>query len=128
MAQIAAKQFPIIDSNLLLWNLSFIFLSMTLTLVFYCLMHYAKIWGTGLIIASLLNYVFNQTQFLKNVILQHLNVLGLVGNQLLSVTMFNTTNAVLGLVVMGVLMIAASLVILFVPERNQEVLHEEAMV
>ena len=61
-------------------------------------------------------------------ILQHLNVLGLVGNQLLSVAMFNTTNAVLGLVVMGVLMIAASLVILFVPERNQEVLHEEAMV
>ena len=42
--------------------------------------------------------------------------------------MFNMTNAVLGLVVMGVLMIAASLVILFVPERNQEVLHEEAMV
>ena len=128
LAPIAAKQFPIIDSNRLLWNLSFIFLSMTLTLVFYCLMHYAKIWGTGLIIASLLNYVFNQTQFLKNVILQHLNVLGLVGNQLLSVAMFNTTNAVLGLVVMGVLMIAASLVILFVPERNQEVLHEEAMV
>lgn len=128
LAPVAAKQFPIIDSNRLLWNLSFIFLSMTLTFVFYCLMHYAKIWGTGLIIASLLNYVFNQTQFLKNVILQHLNVLGLVGNQLLSVTMFNTTNAVLGLVVMGVLMIAASLVILFVPERNQEVLHEEAMV
>ncbi len=128
LAPIAAKQFPIIDSNRLLWNLSFIFLSMTLTLVFYCLMHYAKIWGTGLIIASLLNYVFNQTQFLKNVILQHLNVLGLVGNQLLSVAMFNTTNAILGLVVMGVLMIAASLVILFVPERNQEVLHEEAMV
>lgn len=128
LALIAAKQFPIIDSNRLLWNLSFIFLSMTLTLVFYCLMHYAKIWGTGLIIASLLNYVFNQTQFLKNVILQHLNVLGLVGKQLLSVAMFNTTNAVLGLVVMGVLMIAASLVILFVPERNQEVLHEEAMV
>lgn len=128
LAPIAAKQFPIIDSNRLLWNLSFVFLSMTLTLVFYVLMHYAKIWGTGLIIASLLNYVFNQTQFLKNVILQHLNVLGLVGNQLLSVAMFNTTNAILGLVVMGVLMIAASLVILFVPERNQEVLHEEAMV
>ena len=128
LAPVAAKQFPIIDSNRLLWNLSFIFLSMTLTFVFYCLMHYAKIGGTGLIIASLLNYVFNQTQFLKNVILQHLNVLGLVGNQLLSVAMFNTTNAVLGLVVMGVLMIAASLVILFVPERNQEVLHEEAMV
>lgn len=128
LAPIAAKQFPIIDSNRLLWYLSFIFLSMTLTLVFYALMHNAKIWGTGLIIAALLNYVFNQTQFLKNMILQHLNVLGLVGNQLLSVAMFNTTNAVLGLVVMGVLMIAASLVILFVPERNQEVLHEEAMV
>ena len=128
LAPIAAKQFPIIDSNRLLWSLSFVFLSMTLTLIFYVLMHYAKIWGTGLIIASLLNYVFNQTQFLKNVILQHLNVLGLVGNQLLSVAMFNTTNAVLGLVVMGVLMIAASLIIIFVPERNQEVLHEEAMV
>ena len=128
LAPIAAKQFPIIDSNRLLWNLSFIFLSMTLTLVFYALMHYAKIWGTGLIVASLLNYVFNQTQFLKNTLLQHLNVLGLVGNQLLSVAMFNTTNAVLGLVVMGVLMITASLVILFVPERNQEDLHEEAMV
>lgn len=128
LAPIAAKQFPIIDSNQLLWNLSFIFLSMTLTLVFYALMHYAKIWGTGLIVASLLNYVFNQTQFLKNTLLQHLNVLGLVGNQLLSVAMFNTTNAVLGLVVMGVLMITASLVILFVPERNQEDLHEEAMV
>lgn len=128
LAPIAAKQFPIIDSNRLLWYLSFIFLGMTLTLVFYALMHNARIWGTGLIIAALLNYVFNQTQFLKNVILQHLNVFGLVGNQLLNVAMFNTTNAVLGLVVMGVLMIASGLIILFVPEREQEVPHEEAMV
>lgn len=128
LAPIAAKQFPIIDSNRLLWDLSFIFLSMTLTLVFYALMHYAKIWGTGIVIAALLNYIFNQTQFLKNVILQHLNILGLVGNQLLSVAMFNTTNAVLGLVVMGVLIVAAGLVILFVPEHDQEVPHEEAMV
>ena len=128
LAPIAAKQFPIIDSNRLLWNLSFIFLSMTLTFLFYVLMHNAKIWGTGLIIASLLNFIFNQTQFLKNIILQHVNILSLVGNQLLSVAMFNTSNAILGLIVMAVVIVGCGLMILFIPEKNQEVLHEEAMV
>lgn len=128
LAPIAAKLFPIVDANRLLWYLSFVFLSMTLTLIFYVLMHNAKIWGTGLIVAALLNFVFNQTQFLRNVVLQHLNILGLIGNQLLNVAMFNTTNAILGLVLMGVMIIASCLMILFIPERNQVISHEESMV
>lgn len=128
LAPIAAKQFPIINANRILWYLSFIFLSISMTFIVYILMHNIKIGGTALVVAALLNYIFNQTQFVKNIILEHLNVLDLVGNQLLNVAMFNTTNSVLGLVIMGVLIIAGGLMILFIPDLKREVSNEEAMV
>lgn len=128
LAKISVKQFPIIDANRLLWYLSFIFLSMCMTLLFYVIIHQGKVFGTSLIVAAILNFMLNQTQFLKNVVLQKLNVLALVGKQLLNVAMFSSSNAILGLVVMGVVIIANGLMILFLPDRKQEQMNEQAMV
>lgn len=128
LAKISVKQFPIIDANRLLWYLSFIFLSICMTLMFYVIIHQGKVFGTSLIVAAILNFMLNQTQFLKNVVLQKLNVLALVGKQLLNVAMFSSSNAILGLVVMGVVIIASGLMILFLPDRKQEQMNEQAMV
>lgn len=121
LAMIAANMFPIIATNKFAWYLSFVELSSGLTLICYALIHYLKFGGTAVIMAVILNFIFNQNQLLQNTFLSKINILQGVSTQLLNVVMFNISDAILGMVMLGVMIVICGILILFIPDRKQGV-------